>query len=168
MDVSESWVVRIVLLHPINFRCYDTLVKASYDHVLPPYFMSFPQLPAEAALSVFESVRKMARSDCQLRHVCLSVRPHGTGLPMDRSSWNLVFEFFLGGGRGGSVKKIQVSLQPYNNKECFTCRPIHIFCYISLISSQNKKFRQKLQRKSKPTFCVQQIPPPPKIMPFMR
>jgi len=29
---------------------------------------------------MFKCFRKIAKSDCQLRHVCLSVRPHGTTL----------------------------------------------------------------------------------------
>jgi hypothetical protein len=43
-----------------KFSCYSVLAEASYDYVLPPpegqgkltYFMHFPQLPVEAALSI--------------------------------------------------------------------------------------------------------------------
>jgi len=55
-----------------------------------------------------------------------------------------------------TVEKIQVSLQSANNNRYFTWRPIYIFDHISLSSSENEKcFRQKLERKSKHTFCVQ-------------
>ena len=38
---------------------------------------------------------KIAKSDYMLRHVCLSVRPHGTTrLPLEGFSWNLIFQHF--------------------------------------------------------------------------
>jgi hypothetical protein len=47
---------------------------------------------------VFRRVRKIAKSDCYLRHVlsvCPSVRPHGTTrLRLDGFSWNFIFEDF--------------------------------------------------------------------------
>ena len=51
------------------------------------------------AVRLFWSVRKIAKSDYSLRHVCpsicQSVRPHGTTrLPLDRFSLNLIFEYF--------------------------------------------------------------------------
>jgi len=54
-------------------------------------------------LSVFEIFRKIAKSDCWLRHICLSVRPpvltplcpHGiTWFPLDGFSWIMMFENF--------------------------------------------------------------------------
>jgi hypothetical protein len=42
----------------------------------------------------FRHLREVTISDYQLRHVCLSVRPHGaTRLPTDEFSWNLIFEY---------------------------------------------------------------------------
>jgi hypothetical protein len=44
---------------------------------------------------IFRQVRKIAKSDYYLRHVCPSVGPHGTSrLPVYRFSLNLVFEYF--------------------------------------------------------------------------
>ena len=56
-------------------------------------------------------------------------------------------------------RKVQVSLKSGKNKGHFTVRPIYIFFYhISLSSSYNEKcFTQKLYRKSKHTFCVQEF-----------
>ena len=46
-----------------------------------------------------------------------------------------------------SIEKLELSLQQDKNEEYFTRRPIHIFDYISLISSWNKKyFRQILEK----------------------
>jgi hypothetical protein len=47
----------------------------------------------------YTDVRKIAKSDYWLRHVCPSFRPparsHGTNrLPLDRFSWNLIWVFF--------------------------------------------------------------------------
>ena len=44
---------------------------------------------------IFRRVCKIAKSDYQLRHVCLSVRPHRTTrLPLDGLSLNFIFEYF--------------------------------------------------------------------------
>jgi len=51
-------------------------------------------------MNIFRCFHKIVESDCQLRHVCLSVclsvrRPHGTTrLPLDGFSWNFTFECF--------------------------------------------------------------------------
>ena len=46
-------------------------------------------------LHIFRRVRKIAKSDFELRYVRPSARPHGTALlQVDRFCWNLIFEFF--------------------------------------------------------------------------
>ena len=97
------------------------------------------------------------KSTEKLRCVCPSVR-----LSVRPSAWNksaptgrifkeiLYLKIFL-----KYVEKIAVWLKSDDNNRYFTRRPIYIFNHISLISSYNEKcFRQKLQRKSKHTFCV--------------
>jgi hypothetical protein len=60
--------------------------------------------------------------------VCLSVRVHGTTrLPLDRFSWNLIFECFL-----TFSKKIQASLKCDRNNGYFTWRHIYIYDNMSL------------------------------------
>jgi hypothetical protein len=55
---------------------------------------------------------------------------------------------------GRNVEKIQVSFKSDKNNGYFTLRPVYIYNYISLNSSQNEKcFRKKLQRNQN-TFCV--------------
>ena len=45
---------------------------------------------------VFRSFHKIAKSDLYLRHVCPSVRPHGTTrLPLDEFSWNFDICFYF-------------------------------------------------------------------------
>jgi hypothetical protein len=57
-----------------------------------------------------------------------------------------------------SVQNIPISLKSDKNGGCFTRSPVYIYDSISLNSSQNEKcVRQKLQRKSKNTFYVQQL-----------
>jgi hypothetical protein len=44
---------------------------------------------------IFRCFRKIAKTDYCPRHVCLSVRPHGTTrFPLDRFSWKFVYIFF--------------------------------------------------------------------------
>ena len=79
----------------------------------------------------------------------MSVRPHGTTrLPLVGCWWNFIFKSFR-----KYVHKIQVLLESDKNNGHFTWRR-HIYDYIWLNSSQNKKwFRQKLQWKSTHIFC---------------
>ena len=74
-------------------------------------------------------VSKIVKSDCQLRHVCPSVRPHGTTLfPLDGFSWNLsIFQ--------KSFQKIQFSLKSNKSTGYCTWRSIHSSYHISLNSS---------------------------------
>ena len=60
----------------------------------------------------------------------MSVRPHGTRLPLDGFSWNFIFELFR-----KSVMKIQVSLTSTKNNRYFIWRRFHIHHNISLNSS---------------------------------
>jgi len=77
--------------------------------------------------SRFMRLRKLAKSDHELYHVCLSVCPsfraHGIKrLPLEGFSWNLIFEYFQ-----KSVKKIQVLLQFVNK-----CRVLYVKTYVHL------------------------------------
>ena len=67
---------------------------------------------------VFWRVRKIAKSNYWLRHVC----PHGTTrFPLDGFSWNLIFIYFL-----KNCRKIQVPLKSDKNNGYFTWRSICI------------------------------------------
>jgi hypothetical protein len=71
-------------------------------------------------ITILTCVRKIAKSDYYLRHICLRVfvRPHvSTGLPLDGFSWDLICAFFR-----KSVKQLQISLKSDKNKEYFTRR----------------------------------------------
>ena len=76
-------------------------------------------------LYLFRRVRKIAKSDCQLRHVCLSACNNSapTGRYF-REIWYLRI-------RRKPVEKIQVSWKSDNNNRYFTWRPIYIFLIIS-------------------------------------
>jgi len=78
----------------------------------------------------FRRIRKIARSDYYLRHVCLSVRPHGTTrLSLEGFSLNFIFEDFTKICKeNSSFIKIGQEQQRY-----FTWRPIYIFHHILLI-----------------------------------
>ena len=65
---------------------------------------------------------------------------------------------YFGGGGVKSVDKIQVSLRCDNSNGYFTRIPMYLCDKISLNPYRNEKCcRQKSYRKSKHTFCVQQL-----------
>ena len=67
--------------------------------------------------SSFWCIRKIAKSDYQLHHVCPSTYSHGTAwLLLDRFLWNMIYEDFL------IVKEIQVWLKYDKNNSYFTWR----------------------------------------------
>ena len=104
-------------------------------------------MPASSALLVaLEKLRKGTIS------FVMFVRSHGTRLPPDRFSTNLIFEDFTKNCReNSSFMKIGQELRVLYMKT-----NTHFFYHISLIYSQNEKcFGHKLQRKSKHKFCVQ-------------
>ena len=69
------------------------------------------------AVAVFRRVSKIVRSDCQLRHVCLSARPEQFGLP----HWAVVLRKTLDLSIFRKpAKKIQVSLKSDKNSGYFT------------------------------------------------
>ena len=146
MDISESWVVRI--LDPIRFRCYAVLVKASYDHVLPPYFMLFPMATGRGStVSVWKSWQNYEKR--LLPSSCLPVPPSvwNNSAPTGRifMKFNTWFYFFR-----KSVKKIQVPLKADNNNEYFTCRPhIHFFLYLAQFFLEWETFQTKVVEKIK-------------------
>jgi len=109
------------------------------SHLEPRLRMSGANIPLPSSPSwksrsqhhrtIFRRVRKIATSDYQLRHVCPSVRPHGTTrLPLEGFSWNFIFDYFR-----KYVEKIQVSLKRTRIKS--TRILIHRFYHTSLIYS---------------------------------
>jgi hypothetical protein len=84
--------------------------------------------------------------------IILSVCLCGTTLllPLDRFSFNLVFEYFQ-----KSVEKIQVSLRSYENNEYFTWRPIYICDHIiSPSSSWDEKCVGQVYRENQNTLFM--------------
>ena len=61
-------------------------------------------------------------SDYYLRHVCLSVCLHGTRLPLDGFSWNLISEYFFRKAAENSL----VALKSHKNYGYCVWRTIHI------------------------------------------
>jgi hypothetical protein len=82
---------------------------------------------------IFRHVRKIARSDCYLRHgglsVCLSVGVEQLGCHCTDFHKILYFSIFR-----NSVQKIQLSLKSDKNNGYFTWRPVYIYDNISLNS----------------------------------
>jgi hypothetical protein len=98
----------------------------------------------------FRCLRKIANSNCQLLHVCLSLRPSfclsvrmeelGTHLTASHELWNLA-----------AFRKIKK-----NSTFVKSLVRMYIYDSISLTSSKTeKRFRWKLSRTSKYTFYVQ-------------
>ena len=79
---------------------------------------------------LFRRVRKIAKSDYELRHVRPSVRIEQLG-----SHWTDLHETWYLNISRNSVEKIQVSLKSDKSKGYFTWRPIYIIDHISLNSS---------------------------------
>jgi len=134
----------------VSSICLYTLYKSYKTRV------STLMSASSALLGAFEKLRKGTIS------FVMHVRSKGTRLPLDRFSWNLIFEIFR-----KSVEKIQVSLKSDKNKGYFTWRPIYIFYDISLISSYSEMFRTKVVEKIK-THILCSVTFFPKIVPFMR
>ena len=92
--------------------------------------------------AVFRRVRKFAKSDYQLRHVCSSVCPHGKlGSPFTDFNSILYLSTFR-----KYVEKIQGRLKSEKNNGYFTRTPNYIYDSVSLNACQNEKcFAHKLQ-----------------------
>ena len=91
-------------------------------------------------LYFFLRVRKIAKSDYWVRHVCPSVRLEKLG-----SHGKYFREIWFVKIFRKSVEKIQVSLKLDKNKGHFTWIPMDSYDHNFLISSYNEKcFRQKL------------------------
>jgi hypothetical protein len=104
------------------------------------------ELPAP----IFRRVRKIAKKRL-LALSCLSVRLEQLG-----SHWTDFHEILRFGIFRKTVENFQFPLKSDKNNRYFTRRSIHIFYITSPSSSQNeKRFRKKLHRKSKHTFCAQ-------------
>jgi hypothetical protein len=96
---------------------------------------------------IFRSVRKILKSDHELRHVCLSVFPSAWNRL--GSHWTDCHEVWYMCIFRKSVDKIQVSINSDTNNSYFTLRPIYIFDHISLNSSNNDKRSDKCCRDIK-------------------
>jgi hypothetical protein len=79
---------------------------------------------------LFRRVRKIAKSDCYLQHVCLSVRIEQLG-----SHWTGFYEIWDFGIFRKYVEKTQVALKSDKNNGYFTWRPMYIYGSFSLSSS---------------------------------
>ena len=96
-------------------------------------------------------VRKIANSEYQLRHVCLSVRMEQL-IP----NWSDFHKIWCVRIFRISVEKSQVSWKSVKNNGYFTWTPIYIYGHTSLSSPLSEKcFKQTAKRKSKHTFYVQ-------------
>jgi hypothetical protein len=96
-------------------------------------------------------VRKVMKSDYQLCHICLSNCMEQLGYHQLEFHEKWYLRIFH-----KSVKNIHVSLKSDQNNRYFRWRHMYIYDNISVNSSQNeKRFRQKLYRKSKHTFYFQ-------------
>ena len=109
----------------------------------------------QLSLLIFRRVLKITVSDCQLRHVCLCVRPsvhRYEPILFQRTNFNEILNLW---NYRKSVGILNVSLQYDKNNEYFTRRPTYIYGDILRSSSQNEKcFRQKLSTRSQHTFQV--------------
>ena len=74
------------------------------EHGETPTWCSWIRLP------IRRHIRKIAKSDYQISHVCLSVCMPGIGIPLNGLSRNWIFDIFP-----KSVEKIQVSLKSNKN-----------------------------------------------------
>jgi hypothetical protein len=97
---------------------------------------------------IFRRVRKIAKTDCRLRHVCLS--SWNNSVPTGQIFMKICLHIFR-----ISVEKIQLLLITGTNSGHFTLRPTYNFYHISLSSYSNEKcYRHNLKRKSKHSFYV--------------
>ena len=130
------------------------------------YFVSTEKaISSELNIFLFMRVRKIAKSDYQLRRLWPSVRKEQLGSHCtDLNEISYLRIFFP----QNLSKTIQVPLKSNKHKGHFTWRPIYILYHISLISSYNEIFfPNKSCREIQNTHFVSS-PPSPKIAPFMR
>jgi hypothetical protein len=109
--------------------------------------------------STLRCIRKIAKIDYQLRHVCPSVRQHGTTwLPLYKYSWNLYLSIFR-----KSFDNIQVSLKSDKNNRYFIFLTISRSFLISIEMIQTKAVDEIKKHILCPiTFLFS------KIVPFVR
>ena len=100
------------------------------SHSIPSYFQNHTRTPEDhrppgqsflALRTIFRRVRKIVKSDYQLRRVCLSV-----SMQQLCSRWKDFHEILYFGIFRKYVDKIQVSLKSDKNNGPFTLRPIYI------------------------------------------
>jgi len=123
---------------------------------------------ARLSFSSFRCFRKLRKATISfVMSVRLSAQPHGTNrLPLKGISLNLLFEYF---SKICPENASFIKYDKYNWQHC-TCSTVHAaqhtFCYhISMNSSYNdKRFIQKLKRKSKHILCS--VTFSPKVVPL--
>ena len=109
-----SWKCRIETLRPVV-----RIIEVSGNRLELKYaVLYFPIM--RLFFDVFRPVAKLRKATFSLD---TSVRPHGeTRLPLDRFSWNLIFEHFF----WKYVEKIQVSFNSVKINGYVTWRPVYV------------------------------------------
>ena len=103
---------------------------------------------------IFRRVRKIAKADYCLRHVCPSAR--NNSVPTGWIFMTICLRIFR-----ISAEKIQLLLKTDTNSGHFIFRPMYIFDHISLSSSQNEKCSGQICRENQNTHFMFINSPPP-------
>jgi len=118
----QRWeACKLLILLRISFHvCDSASLSPSPSIVCSCFRQTITGLCVELC---YRRLRKIAKSDFWLRHVCLSTRPsvrthRTTRLPLGEFLWNLILGTFR-----KSVEKIQVPLKSDKNNRYFTWRP---------------------------------------------
>jgi hypothetical protein len=94
-------------------------------------------------------LRKIAKSDYQLRYLLVSVCPYGTTrIPLDEFSWNLIFGLFL------HPKICPENYWTDKNDGYLTWRRFCIYDNMSLNYSYNEKFFKQSCRENQHIFYI--------------
>jgi hypothetical protein len=97
-------------------------------------------------LGAFAKLQKNRRLEPPCLSVCLSIRPF-LRMELFGSQWNKFCEIWYLSVFRKSVEKIK-NLGKYDrNNEYLTWRPVCVFNYFALISSQNEKYFDKICRE---------------------
>ena len=125
------------------------------EHGETPTWCSWVRIP------IHRRVRKIAKSDYQISHICLSVCMPGTGIPLKGFSWNWIFDIFP-----KSVEKIQVSLKSNkNNGTLHEDRYTFLITCGSVLHIMRNVSHKSCRRHQNTHFTFNNLFP--KIMPLM-